>query len=371
MIYLDNAATSYPKPAEVVAAVQRWFVDVGVSAERGDGRRCTAAAQEVGFARSALGALLGWPADRIAFVSGATEGMNLVLRAVLGPGDVVLTTAYEHSSVVRPLRTLQQERGLQVHVIPPAPDGTISAATFADWTATHRPRLCVFTHASNVTGAVLDAAAFAATAHRAGAMSLLDASQSAGHLELRVGADVVVASAHKGLLAPPGLGFVALRPGLTLRSQKQGGTGSSTALDQHPAHWPQAFEAGTPNTAALFGLAAALRWSALHGRTAAQSALERCLQLEQGLQRLPAIRLLLPPHGPRLPVLSFLHAHYDPAEIGAVLDQHGIHVRSGHHCAPWLHEHLGTTVSGTVRMSPGATTTAADIEQTLAILATL
>lgn len=371
MVYLDNAATSHPKPAAVLAAVQRWFAEVGVSAERGDSRRCTVAAQEVAAARAGVGAMLGWTGDRVAFVSGATEGLNLALRAMLAPGDVVLTTAYEHSSVVRPLRALQLERGIRIEILAPTSDGSITAATFTERANALRPRLCVFTHASNVTGAVLDAAAFSQAARGVGASTLLDASQSAGHCDLRVGADVVVASAHKGLLAPPGLGFVAVRPGLTLRPQKQGGTGSSTALDEHPTGWPNAFEAGTANTPAVFGLAAALRWAAEHGAGANHTLQERFGQLEQGLRRLPNVRLLVPPPGPRLPLLSFVHTHYDPAELGAVLDQHQVHVRSGHHCAPWLHAHIGTAASGTVRLSPGSTTTAADIDHVLAVLAAM
>jgi len=366
MIYLDHAATSHPKSPAVRAAVLHWFDAVGASAARGAGTRTLQAAREVATARAAVGELVGCPAERIAFTSGATEGLNLALRALLPVGCRVLTTAFEHSSVVRPLRALQRERGLSVDVLPPSPDGRIDVDAARAALAT-RPTLFVFTHASNVTGAVLDASTLTAAARAHGVTTLLDASQTAGLLDLRVGADLVVASAHKALGAPPGLGFVAALT-RTLAAQKQGGTGSGVAGDEHPEHWPDAFEAGTPNTPAIYGLAAALR-----DRTTVQraddlaSALARSDELAAGLAEL-GWRTFGPRSGPRVPVVSATHASFDPAELGALLAGIDVQVRTGHHCAPWLHEHLGTTVGGTVRFSPGPDTTAAQVATVLAFL---
>ncbi len=367
MIYLDHAATSHPKPPAVLAAMQRWFHEVSVSADRGDGSRCRTAAQEVAATRQLLADLVGLQGDRVAFCSGATEGLNLALRAILRPGDAVLTTAFEHSSVVRPLRALERERGLHLHVLPLQPAGGLGLDDVANALASLRPRLFVFLHASNVTGACLPAAALCEMARQHDCLTLLDASQTAGLVDLRVGADVVIGSGHKALHGPPGIGFVALRPGLELPSQKQGGTGSSVALEQHPHTWPQAFEAGTPNTPAIFGLGAALRWVREQepARLLARS-LARLDELAAGLQRKRGVRLLPPPPGPRVPVLSFVHEAYDPAELGALLDSAGVHVRTGFHCAPWVHAHLGTTQSGTVRMSPGPGTTSEGVAQALA-----
>jgi selenocysteine lyase/cysteine desulfurase len=361
--YLDHAATSFPKPEPVLAAVLHWFAAVGVSAGRGDGAGCRRAAIEVAAARAGIAALCNTSEPSVAFVSGATEGLNLALRALLRHGDHVITTAFEHSSVVRPLRALQRERAISVEVIEPGPDGGLDAARLVPALAARPTRLVCATHASNVTGVCLDAAALARAARQAGANFLLDASQTVGWLDVDVGADVVVASCHKALAAPPGLGFVAVRDGLRLAPQKQGGTGSSQALDEHPTDWPAAFEAGTPNTPALFGLAAALR--ALPPGTASArlaAALARCEQLEQLLTDHAPIRLLRPPPGPRVPVTSFVHRDYDPAELGAMLGSAGFHVRSGHHCAPWLHRSLGTDAAGTVRVSPGADTPPATIQ---------
>lgn len=367
MIYLDHAATSWPKAAPVLAAIQRWYADIGVSADRGDGERCTIARREVADARRMVAELTGTRAEHVAFHSGATESLNLVLRAVLRPDDAVVTTAFEHSSVVRPLMALQRERGLRVHVVPPDASMGIDLAGVQAALA-KSARALVFTHASNVTGACFDAAALCAAARAAGAVSILDASQTAGLVDLRVGADLVVASAHKALGGPPGLGFVATR-GLELPPQKQGGTGSSRALADHPNEWPTAFEAGTPNTPAIFGFAAALR---LQRDRAPGEALGHGLRgvdaLAAGLAANPRVRLLSPTAGARVPVLSFTHSDLDPAEIGAILDAAGIHVRTGFHCAPWLHEHLGTNRSGTVRLSPGPELSTAEVEAVLAAI---
>lgn len=366
MIYLDHAATSFPKPAPVLEAMLHWYTQLGVSAARGDSARCGMVQSKVDATRARLGRLCGVPGDRVAFTSGATESLNLALRAILQPGDTVVTTVFEHSSVVRPLLQLARERQLRIEVLPMAKDGTLDLANARSTVAGLRPRWLVATHASNVTGTLLDAAALAEIAHQHGARLLLDASQTAGYCELAVGADLVVASAHKALQGPPGLGFLAAAPDVMLAAQKQGGTGSSLALAEHPTAFPGSFEAGTPNTPAILGLLAALDWLAAQGMDRLrQRAFTQLQQLEHGLSQKPGVRLLRPA-GPRVPVLSFVHAGYDPAELGSMLDAAGIHARSGFHCAPWLHAALGTATAGTVRWSPGPELSADDIQQALA-----
>ncbi|MFN9333590.1 MAG: aminotransferase class V-fold PLP-dependent enzyme [Planctomycetota bacterium] len=370
--YLDHAATSWPKPAAVVDAVRRWHAEVGVSAERGDGPGHRIARAEVAAARAGVAELAGVTADRVAFCSGATEGLNLALRALLRPGDRVVATAFEHSSVARPLVALARERGCVVHVVAPDPHGAIPADAFAAAIAAAPTALLALNHASNVTGAIVDAAPCIEAARAAGARSLLDACQTVGLLPIALGADVVVASCHKSLLAPPGVGFVAVRAGLDLLPQKHGGSGSSSALDEHPTAWPTAFEAGTPNTPALFGLAAALRTrptTMAPQRLAA--ALARVSELTAALQTIAGIEVLAAPATARMPLLAFRHARYEPAEIGAIASQEGFTVRSGHLCAPWIHRHLGTEAAGVVRVSPGPETPAATIRDFAALLAGL
>lgn len=371
MIYLDHAATSWPKPAPVITAVQRWFTELGVSAARGDGPRQAEVAAIVDETRARLAAQTGVPSERVAFVSGATEGLNLALRALLQPGDRVVTTAIEHSSVARVLRELTPTLRLQVAIVPLA-SGRIDEAALEHEVAQMATGLLVCSHASNVTGQVLDVARLCAAARRRGLRSLVDASQTAGHLELRCGADVLVASAHKALLGPPGLGFVAATSGVELPPQKFGGTGSSTALDEHPRRWPMVFEAGTPNTPAICGLLAALRWRDQQpGQQGLAMALAATDRLAHGLAALPGVRVVSCTEGPRVPIVSVVHERYEPSELAAILAGAGIETRSGHHCAPWVHAGLGTAASGTLRFSPGEATTAAEIDAVLGLFATL
>ena len=378
MIYLDHAATSYPKPKAVLAAVQHWYEQVGVSAERGEGPRTREAQHVVQTARHGIGALTGHGGDRVAFCSGATEGLNLVLRALLQPGSKVLSTVYEHASVVRPLLALQQERAFVLHV--PQRNDAETSGTAAPpleevliaQIETLRPHTLVFTHASNVTGAVIDAARICKVARQHGTITVLDVSQTVGYLPIDVGADVIVGSGHKALHGPPGIGFVSIAAGIVLPPQKFGGTGSSVALEQHPQAWPQAFEAGTPNTPAIFGLLAALQWLSTEGSAELHHrAMQRIEQLASGLSELRNIRVFTPKTAIRTPVLSFVHDSYDPLEIGAILAASGMQARAGFHCAPWIHASLGTALAGTVRISTGPDTTDEDVRTLLGMLGTL
>ncbi len=367
-LYLDHAATSWPKPQAVLDAMAAFYSDFGVSAARGSSSRCAAVARRVDDVRARTARLCGMPHKRTAFTSGATESLNLLLRALLRPGDTAMTTAFEHSSVVRPLLHMQRERGVQVHVLEPDADFALRLDQVAEALTALRPRLLVFTHASNVTGALLPAAELCEMARRHGTLSLLDASQTAGHCPIDVGADAIAFSAHKALLGPPGLGVAAVREGLELAPQKQGGTGSSEALDRHPTRWPEAFEAGTPNTPAIFGLGAALALAeepAQRARCAA--ALAATEALEEALAAIPGIRLLRPA-GPRMPTLSVVHETLDPLDLAALLDADDIHARAGHHCAPWIHRRLGVEATGTLRLSPGPDLSAADIRRVSAAL---
>lgn len=369
MIYLDHAATSYPKPPGVLAAITDWYANLGVSADRGDSQRTQVVRQRVATCRAALGRLLGLPAARVAFTSGATEALNLALRAMLRPEDTVLTTVFEHAAVVRPLLALAAERRLRIEVVGATADGDLDLERALTSLADRRPALFVFGHASNVTGARFDAAALVAAARHHGVRTMLDASQTVGLFDVAVGADVIVGSAHKSLLGPPGLGFLGVRDGLELPTQKQGGTGNSRALAVMPAEWPAAFEPGTPNTPAILGLGAALDHLAAVGlATQRELALARAAELRHGLAALPGIRLL-PTPAQRTPVVSFVPRDLDVAELGALFDAAGIHVRTGFHCAPWVHEAFGTAATGTVRLSPGASTSAADVQAALAVVA--
>lgn len=369
--YLDHAATSWPKPEGVVEAVRHWYAEVGVSAARGDGPTTALAGRAARAARAGIAELCGVPADRVAFCSGATEGLNLALRALLPPQGRVLTTAFEHSSMARPLRALARERDCRIDVLPLDADGGVAMASLDRALASGPTALLAFSHGSNAVGALIDAVAWCERARQRGVPTLLDACQTAGHVPLDVGADVVVASCHKALHGPPGLGFVAVRPERTLSPQKQGGTGSSRALDEHPTEWPAAFEAGTPNAPAIAGLAAALQWR--HDHPDAQrlvAARERRDRLAELLAADPDVRLL-PPRGAALPILAFVHRRFDPVELGAIASGAGFTIRTGHLCAPWFHACHGTEGAGVVRVSPSFATPMASIDAFAALLRSL
>lgn len=369
MIYLDHAATSWPKPDSVVAACQHWFTHIGISADRGDGPRTREANEVVQRVRQGIAAMTGHAASRVAFCSGATEGLNLVLRALLLPDSRVMTTPFEHSSVVRPLLALREQRNLTLDVPDrDAADGPTTDA-ICDALQAQPTGVLVLTHASNVTGGVFDARRICTAARRCGTTTVLDVSQTAGYLPLDVGADVVIGSCHKAMHGPPGLGFVSARAELVMPPQKYGGTGSSVALERHPTEWPQAFEAGTPNTPALFGTAAALEWLTEQGPEALLGrSLHSLNKIESGLRELPRVRVLSPGTATRTPVLSFVHDDYDPMEVGTILAANGIHARAGFHCAPWVHAQLGTKSAGTVRIATGPDTAESDATALLQVL---
>ncbi len=360
MIYLDHATTSYPKPSGVLAAVQHWFEALGVSAGRGDTGRCSEVATMVDEVRHRLGRMCGVRAHRVVFTSGSTESLNLFLDGFLQPGDSFLTTNLEHSSLVRPLSHLGERRDLRGTWLPTDEHGRVSAEQFANELQRGDYRLVAFSQASNVFGSVMDAQLICAAAREHACVSLLDASATAGLLDLDVGADAVVGSAHKSLLGPPGLGFLAVREGVPLTITRFGGTGSSIALATQPEEWPTAMESGTPNTPAILGLRAGLDFIAAKGR---DSILSRELGLIDQLRAELVDRAILygPITGDRIPVLSFNLQGFDPAEVGLILDAAGIHVRTGYHCAPHLFGGLRDQPRGTVRVSVGPFNSADDV----------
>jgi cysteine desulfurase/selenocysteine lyase len=363
-LYLDHAATSFPKAPGVVAAVTAWYERSGVSPGRGDSLEGLAIADRVAACRAALARRLGLPAARVLFTSGGTESINLALHALLPrPGLRVLTTDLEHNAIARTLRAL----GAQIERVPCSASGHLdhdrALALLGEATRTGRPFAAfAFTHASNVTGAVVDARALCAAARTAGVPTLLDACQTAGARDLAaLDADFVAFSAHKSLLGPPGLGVLGVAARAELPLLRFGGTGSSTKLDEQPDDWPTGREPGTPNTPAILGLAAALAWldgaeaapayaRQLATATALRDVLERAgLQVvdpgaHDDAEPLPVLAALVAPDDPR-----------DPAELGMLLAEAGITVRTGFCCAPWIHDRLGgpAAESGVLRVSPG------------------
>lgn len=372
-VYLDNAATSFPKPEAVYAAVDRVLRQIGASPGRGGHRRAIEAARVVFEAREAVAELFG-VADsaRIAFTSGATEAINFALFGLLQPGDRVVTSTMEHNAVTRPLRALE-ERGVTVVKVPADRLGFVDPAAIRQ-ACTEKTRLVVLSHCSNVTGTLQPIEEIGPWCRREGILFLVDAAQSAGLFALDVegmGIDLLAVPGHKGLMGPPGTGLLYVREGLELSPMIYGGTGWNSQSELPPETMPERLEAGTPNTPGLAGLKAGVEFLLKEGVAAVREReAELLARLIQGLRGISGIEL----HGPLDPhfhggVLSFNLGGRDPAEIGFLLDRdHGILCRAGLHCAPDAHRTIGTFPRGTVRVSPGYFTTPEEIDHLLAAM---
>jgi len=370
-IYLDNAATSHPKPESVYAAVDHYNRSLGAAAGRGGYRSAVEVDAVLRTCRKRAAALLGAESpERVAFAFNATDALNMALHGLLETGDHVVTTAAEHNSVLRPLGALVDRRGIELTVVPVDAAGRVDPAAVRD---AHRPntRLVAVQHASNVTGCVQPIEDIGADAHQAGALVLVDAAQTAGHLTIDLSdwpVDLLACAGHKGLLGPLGTGLLYVRPGLEdqLNGLRQGGTGSFSEQDRQPEMMPERLEAGNPNAPGLFGLEAGLEWLEERGvETIAAAEASLVERLLAGLEPLENISLVGPgPDSPRVGVVSLVCESLEPHELATVLDESfGIQARAGLHCAPGVHRAAGTLESGgTLRLSVGPFTTDTEID---------
>ncbi len=376
-IYLDNAATSWPKPEVVYAAVDDYQRRSGTAVGRGATRRGADLQRTVDQCRLRAARLLGAESpERICFSFNGTDALNLALHGVLNDGDHVVTTVMEHNSVLRPLRELQSRRNVSVTYVGASPEGLIDIDELRR-AVTPATRLIALIHASNVTGTIQPIEQAAEIAHQQGALLLVDAAQTAGHVpidlqELR--ADLLACSGHKGLLGPLGTGLIYVRPGVEteLRSYRQGGTGSRSDEDRQPDSLPDKYESGNHNAPGLVGLHAALGWLQERGvvelRRRASELTER---LREGLARTSGVTVFGPSDPAlRTGVVSMTVDGFDPRELAVILDENfGVEVRAGFHCAPRAHQALGTAdLGGTVRFSPGPFTTEDDIDRAIAAI---
>ena len=370
-IYLDNAATSHPKPESVYAAVDYYNRSLGAAAGRGGYRTAVEVDAVLRTCRKRAASLLGAESpERVAFAFNATDALNMALHGLLETGDHVVTTAAEHNSVLRPLGGLVDRRGIELSVVPVDTAGRVDPAAVRD-ALRHNTRLVVVQHASNVTGCVQPIEDIGSDAHQAGALVLVDAAQTAGHLAIDLAdwpVDLLACAGHKGLLGPLGTGLLYVRPGLEdqLNGLRQGGTGSFSEQDRQPETMPDRLEAGNPNAPGLFGLEAGLEWLEERGvETIAAAEASLVERLLAGLEPLENISLVGPgPDSPRVGVVSLVSESLEPHELATVLDESfGIQARAGLHCAPGVHRAAGTFESGgTLRLSVGPFTTDTQID---------
>jgi cysteine desulfurase / selenocysteine lyase len=373
-IYLDHAATSWPKPPEVLQAMVDFCQRSGGNPGRSGHRLSLAASRAVYEAREAVASLFAVPDPlRVIFTANATHAINLALWGLLGAGDRVVTTSVEHNAVMRPLRALQQ-RGVQVDLIPCQADGTLDLARAA---AAISPgtRMVVVNHASNVTGAMLPIPEMARLAHQAGAWLLVDAAQTAGVIPIDVpqmGIDLLAFTGHKGMQGPAGTGGLVIHETIdTARIEPliYGGTGSRSADEIQPEFCPDKFESGTPNGAGIAGLGAGVRWVTERGIGVLRDHdCQLASLLVEGLNAIPGVTV----YGPadpqqRIATVSFTVAGQRVSDVGWQLDERfDILCRVGLHCAPAAHRTLGTYPEGTVRFAAGSSTQRKEIRTALA-----
>jgi cysteine desulfurase/selenocysteine lyase len=330
-------------------------------------------ARDLFVARERLAELFGArDSSRFAFTGNATEALNQAIKGVLRPGDHAVTTSVEHNSVMRPLRRME-EAGVTVTVVPAGRDGAVAAKAVAA-ALQRKTRLVAVVHASNVTGAIQPIGDIVRAARKAGAVTLVDAAQTAGSIPLSLSetpVDLLAAPGHKGLLGPQGTGFLYVREGVPVIPLIEGGTGSRSESDRQPDFFPDALESGTPNSVGIAGLGASLAWLLRKGvETIRRKETELLEELLEGMGRIDGVTV----YGTRDPsrrasVVSFLVEGRDPGEVGHRLEKRfGILVRSGLHCSPNSHRTLGTFPEGTVRVSPGPFTTRKEISRFLAAL---
>ncbi len=367
LIYLDNAATSHPKPEAVYRAVED-AMRMGASPGRGGHQQALSAERLVFETRETLANFFNAEdSEQFIFAANATMAINQALFGILESGDRVVTTSLEHNAVARPLRALQ-ERGVRVEKVAAGPDGVVAAEALKESCLAEKTRLLVVNHCSNVYGALQPIEGLGNWCREQGILFMVDGSQSAGYFPIdfqALAVDLFAAPGHKGLLGPQGTGFLYVRKGLQLTPLIYGGTGANSGSDLPPEHLPERLECGTLNTPGLGGLKAALEF--LQGVGVEQvrkHELQAINRILNGLGNIEAVTLYGPESATqRGTAISFNLQGRDPSEVGFLLDQqYNISLRVGLHCAPDAHRSIGTYPLGTVRVSPGYFTTESEID---------
>lgn len=395
-LYADNAATSFPKPPAVVAAMRDYVERIGASPGRGAYREAVEGGDIMSRCRRGIARLINAEApEQIVFGLNCTDVLNLAIKGAVQPGDHVVTTVMEHNSILRPLHALSK-LGVEItHVTAEPRTGRVDAAAIQQAVRTNT-RLIAIQHASNVTGALQPIAEIGRLARARDILYLVDAAQTLGHLPTDVQAmqiDLLAFPGHKGLLGPLGTAGLYVRRGIEprIRPQKEGGTGSVSETVEHPAFMPDRYESGSQNAVGIAGLGAGVEWVQQRGDAALREHdLMLCRSFLDGLRESCGVCAageagsgiaasggvaLYGPLSPeeRVAVFAIRVDGFEPAELSAVLDaEFGILTRSGITCAPKAHDVLGTLAHGGVtRLSFGAFTTVEDVRRCVGALASI
>lgn len=367
MIYLDNAATSWPKPDSVYQAMENCMRHAGANPGRGGHRMALDAGRILFECRDALAELFNIDdPNQIAFMLNATDAINTALFGFLRPGDHVVTTSMEHNAMARPLRSLERA-GVKLTIVSADQYGDIHVGDI-EQACSKQTKLIAVGHASNVTGTILPVGEVGAIARTKGIKLLVDAAQTAGVEDIDVeaqGIDLLAFTGHKSLLGPQGTGGLWVRDNIDLKPLRWGGTGSNSESDLMPEIMPDKLESGTPNTVGIAGLSAGIRYIKDIGIGSIRLRENKLRQqLWQGFREIPRVIL----YGSedfhnKTGVVSFNIEGMDSGQVSYMLDrQYDIATRAGLHCAPWAHKSIGTLRSGTVRASLGCFNTAGDVD---------
>jgi cysteine desulfurase family protein len=373
LIFLDNGATSFPKPVEVYDFMDHFYRKYGVNPGRSGYDLCLETGAMVEETRALLTRFFnGTDPNRLCFGYNSTDALNLIISGLLGPGDHAITTTLEHNSVLRPLYHLGSGRGVEVSHLPFDAKGFVDPDDFSR-AFKKNTRLVIVNHASNVIGTVQPIGEIGRLCRERDVPLAIDASQSAGKVPIDIRAmnvDVVAFTGHKSLLGPTGIGGLYVREGVEIRLTRAGGTGVRSAQKTHLEEYPYRLEYGTPNVQGIAGLQAGLKWiekqglRALHER---EMALTR--KLRDGLREIEGLTLYCQDDlADHISVLAFNVDGLDSPNVSTMLDvDHNIASRAGLHCAPLVHEGLGTAkIDGAVRFGIGPFNTEAHIETAVA-----
>ncbi len=376
MIYLDNAATTWPKPRQILDQMVEQFSRMGVSPGRGSYDAALEASGFIYRTRTKLARFFGAPdANRVIFTANATDGLNTALMGILKPGDHVITTRLEHNSVLRPLHHLQENNIVTCSMVPFDRQGFIDPQDIKN-AIRPKTKLVVMTHASNVLGTIQPVIQVGAICKAHGIDLLVDASQSAGQIPVdmeEMNASALVFTGHKSLYGPPGMGGLILHPTLDIAPTRFGGTGIDSGNLVHTQEFPHRLEAGTHNFMGIIGLSLALDYLLEKGiDTIHSQEMKLIRQLYDGFSPIKGIRIYgaddLSPQR-HLALLTLTLDSLNPADLGAVLDgDFDIAVRVGLHCAPLVHDTLGTRKRGAVRFSPGIFNTPVEMDTVVAAM---
>ena len=374
MIYLDNAATSYPKPPQVIRAMAGTLEKLGANPGRGGHHLAVCAGRVVQRCREELAELAGIrQSERVIFTHSCTESLNLAISGTLHEGDEVLCSHGEHNAVMRLLDRYAAAGQITVRVMPPDETGILQPHTLQRMISP-KTALVIICHASNVTGVVQPVGRLGAVCRENGVPLLVDTAQTAGMLDVSLAAlnaDMIAMPGHKGLLGPHGTGVLILGEGMEPEPLMCGGTGSASESLRQPDMLPDRYESGTLNLPGIAGLLAGVKFVRAHQAEIHQYEQHLARRLRSQLEGMDRLTLLGHPDAPKMGMVSFVPKGMDVSALSDDLDRSGVAVRGGLHCAPSIHTWLGTLQSGAVRASVGIYNTEQEIDDTAAIIARL